>query len=288
MQKASLKPELDRLYEAFNREDAAADPVQFVHRYREVADREIVAFAASALAFGRVASVLASVERLLALMGSSPARFVRTFVPREVMDAFAGLGHRWTRGEDLVALLLVLRHMVDCAGSLERYVADDHDPEARDITDAVERFSARACAVDVREVYGKSVPRQGVRFFFPRPSSGSACKRLNLFLRWMVRSDAVDPGGWTMIRPAQLVVPLDTHVIRVGRCLGLTRYRSPGWRMAVDITASLRRLDPRDPVRYDFSLCHLGMMGACGFGTNRSNQRCPLRAFCRPRDGVTA
>ncbi|MPZ16769.1 MAG: TIGR02757 family protein [Luteitalea sp.] len=283
MRHSSLKPELDDLYEAFNREDAAADPVQFVHRYREIADREIVAFVASALAFGRVASVLASVERLLTLMGPSPAAFVRSFALSELTDTFAGLGHRWTRAEDLVALMLVLRHMIERAGSIERYVADGHDSGAPDVSETVERFSARACGVDVRQAYGRPLPRRpGVHFFFPRPSSGSGCKRLNLFLRWMVRSDAVDPGGWTMIRPAQLVVPLDTHVIRVGRCLGLTRYRSAGWRMAAEITASLRRFDPDDPVRYDFSLCHLGMMGACGFGTSGSNRQCPLRAFCRP------
>lgn len=283
MRNRSLKPGLEGLYEAFNREGSAADPVQFVHRYREVADREIVAFVASALAFGRVASVLASVERLLVLMGPSPAAFVRSFELCELATAFAGLGHRWTRAEDLVALMLVLRHMIESAGSIERYVAGGHDLKALDVTGTVERFSARACAVDVRQAYGKSMPRRpGVHFFFPRPSTGSGCKRLNLFLRWMVRSDAVDPGGWTMIRPAQLVVPLDTHVIRVGRCLGLTRYRTGGWRMAAEITASLRRFDPDDPVRYDFSLCHLGMMGACGFGTNGSNRQCPLRAFCRP------
>jgi len=99
----------------------------------------------------------------------------------------------------------------------------------------------------------------GVRYFFPRPSKGSGCKRLNLFLRWMVRRDALDLGVWRRVSPSKLVVPLDTHVIRVGRCLRLTSYASPGWRMARDITASLRRLDPDDPVKYDYALCHLGM-----------------------------
>ena len=94
--------------------------------------------------------------------------------------------------------------------------------------------------------------------FFARPSAGSGCKRLNLFLRWMVRKDAVDPGGWTSIPRSKLIVPLDTHVIRLGRCLRLTRYASPGWPMAADITASLRAIDPVDPVRFDFSICHVG------------------------------
>ena len=83
--------------------------------------------------------------------------------------------------------------------------------------------------------------------------------------------------------PARLIVPLDTHVIRLGQCLRLTRYRSPGWRMAADITARLRALDPSDPVRFDFSLCHVGMMGNCGFATKQRDSQCPLRGLCSPR-----
>jgi uncharacterized protein (TIGR02757 family) len=121
-----------------------------------------------------------------------------------------------------------------------------------------------------------------VRFFFPRPSTGSGCKRQNLFLRWMVRRDQIDPGGWRRVTPAQLIVPLDTHVVRVGRCLRLTTYQSPGWRMASDITRTLRQLDPIDPVKYDFSICHLGMMNACGFNRAQRDAVCPLRGWCRP------
>jgi uncharacterized protein (TIGR02757 family) len=99
----------------------------------------------------------------------------------------------------------------------------------------------------------------------------------------MVRRDAIDLGVWTHVRPSQLIVPLDTHIIRLGRCLRLTRYRSAGWRMAADITRALRTLDPDDPVRFDFSLCHVGMMGACGFGTPQRDAQCPLRGICRPR-----
>src|SRR3989442_14261785 len=99
----------------------------------------------------------------------------------------------------------------------------------------------------------------------------------------MVRRDALAAGVWTPVPPAKLIVPLDTHVIRVGRCLRLTSYTSPGWRMARDITASLRRLDPGDPVKYDYALCHLGMMNACGFNRSQSDAQCPLRGLCRPR-----
>jgi uncharacterized protein (TIGR02757 family) len=125
--------------------------------------------------------------------------------------------------------------------------------------------------------------RPGVCYFFPRPSAGSACKRLNLFLRWMVRKDVVDLGVWTGLSPSRLIVPLDTHVIRLGQCLRLTRYRSPGWKMAAEITASLRDIDPVDPVRYDFSLCHVGMMNACGFNRAQKDSQCPLRGVCHPK-----
>ena len=106
---------------------------------------------------------------------------------------------------------------------------------------------------------------------------------MNLFLRWMVRHDALDLGVWTRVSPAKLIVPLDTHVIRVGRCLRLTTYTSPGWPMARQVTASLRELDPEDPVKYDFALCHLGMMNACGFSRQQADSQCPLRGLCRPR-----
>ena len=140
---------------------------------------------------------------------------------------------------------------------------------------------------DLRPAYGNRKPRPGVGYFFSRPSCGGACKRLNLFLRWMVRSDAVDFGIWKHIPAAKLVVPLDTHVIRVGRCLRLTRYVSPGWKMAADITASLRELDPHDPVKYDFSLCHLGMADQCGFNRAQADKVWPLRGLCHPRNKRT-
>jgi len=97
-----------------------------------------------------------------------------------------------------------------------------------------------------------------------------------------VRRDAVDLGVWTRVDAARLIVPLDTHVIRLGRCLRLTTYSSAGWRMAADITRTLRQLDPGDPIRFDFSLCHVGMMGSCGFGEKRGSRQCPLKGVCRP------
>jgi uncharacterized protein (TIGR02757 family) len=172
--------------------------------------------------------------------------------------------------------------MLDRSGSIESFFLEGCSPLAADIGPALESFSSRALALDLRSAYGLVPGRPGVAYFFPRPSCGSACKRLNLFLRWMVRRDAIDVGAWSRVSASQLIVPLDVHVIRLGRCLRLTRYTSPGWRMASDITASLRQMDPADPARYDFALCHVGMRDQCGFRRPVRDANCPLRGFCRP------
>jgi uncharacterized protein (TIGR02757 family) len=283
-----LKPTLDALYAGFDRPDSAVDPIQIVRRYERLEDREIVAFIAAGLAFGRVASVMTSVEAVCRVLGPEPAAFVRAFDPGEHGAALRRLGHRWTRGHDVVALMWMLRTLIATHGSLEACFALGNDPAAPDVGPAIDAFSTRARAIDFRPAYGRLPKAPGVLYFLSRPSTGSACKRLNLFLRWMVRRDGVDPGGWTSIRARQLVVPLDTHTIRIGRCLRLTHRATPGWKMAAEITAALRQVDPDDPVRYDFALCHLSMMGACGFGTRRGNAQCPLRDFCRPRRPATS
>lgn len=307
----ALKAALDELYEAYNREvgrgssgfagtEARAgsgagtegragsaapllDPIQIVQRFADPADQEIVGFCAAGLAFGRVASVMQSVERVVSVMGPAPSTFVRGFDPAVHGRPLESLVHRWTRGPDLVALLWILRQMLERAGSLEAFFLEGYDPAAPDVRGAIELFSSRAMQFDLSPAYGKIAARTGVSYFFPRPSCGSACKRLNLYLRWMVRSDAIDLGAWTGVSPSKLIVPLDVHVIRLGRCLGLTRYTSPGWRMAEEITASLRLLDPADPTRYDFALCHVGMRDQCGFRRPMADAHCPLKGFCRPR-----
>jgi uncharacterized protein (TIGR02757 family) len=280
---------LEDLYRSFDHVTSATDPVHLVRRYGSPADREIAGFCAAALAFGRVASVLQSIEALFGVMGPSPAAFVRDFDPARHGAPLAALGHRWIRGRDLTALLLVLRRMLREAGSIEAFFLAGDDPAAPDVSAGLESLSGRALATPLGHLY-RGVPprRRGVGYFFPRPSAGSACKRLNLFLRWMVRRDAIDLGVWSRVPPSRLIVPLDTHVIRLGRCLRLTGYLSPGWKMAAEITAALRAIDPEDPVRFDFALCHVGMMKACGFGRPQRDSQCPLRGLCHPRPGRRA
>lgn len=262
-----MKRSLEQLYDSFNAPESAMDPIQIVRRHARVEDREIVAFVAAGLAFGRVASVMASIEAICTVMGPSPAAFVRSFDRKRDGAALKSFVHRWVKGPDVIGLFVTLRSMLEEFGSLEACFAAGYDDSHVDLAPAIEAFSRRG---------GKS-------YFFAKPSTGSACKRMNLFLRWMIRNDAVDPGGWTKIPASKLLVPLDTHTIRVGKCLGMTKRVSPGWKMAADITAALRAVDPLDPVRFDFALCHLSMMGACGFETKRGSADCPLKAHCRPR-----
>ena len=301
---ADARPRLDELYRTFDHVNSTTDPIQIVRRYDRPDDREVVGFCASALAFGRVASVLQSIESLLRAMGPRPAAFVRRFDPARDRGPLEPLVHRWIRGRDLVALLVILQRMLREAGSIEAFFLEGDDASQPDVATALDSFSRRALETDLRPAYGavghplsavghpfrgasdaRMPARPGVCYFFPRPAAGSACKRLNLFLRWMVRQDAIDLGVWKGVSPARLVVPLDTHVIRLGRCLRLTRYQSPGWKMAADITAALRQIDPGDPVRYDISLCHVGMMKACGYGRRQRDSQCPLRGLCAPGAG---
>src|SRR5258708_16854953 len=178
---SDLGSRLEQLYEAYNREDAASDPIQIVRRYTARDDQEVVGFCAAALAFGRVASVLNTVETLTRVLGPAPAAYVRRFDPKAPHPELRAMVHRWTRGTDIVALLWILRQMVDRSGSIERFFLEGYDPEATDIGEALDSFSRRAMALDLKAAYGRRMPaRTGVCYFFPRPSAGTGGKRLDL------------------------------------------------------------------------------------------------------------
>ncbi|HEX7125755.1 MAG TPA: TIGR02757 family protein [Thermodesulfobacteriota bacterium] len=282
----ALKARLDALAAAFTPEQIAPDPLEFPRRYADPADREVAAFVASALAYGNVKAIRSSVADALGRMGPSPAAFVRRFDPARDAAAFDGFVHRFNVGEDLAALCLILRRLAERHGSLEDAFLAGDDPAAADVKPALAAFSAAALAVDPFPLYRgarRIPPRAGVRFFFVSPADGSACKRLNLFLRWVARpDDGIDLGLWRRLAPARLVIPLDVHVGRIARYIGLTRRRSDDWRTAAEITARLRRLDPADPVRYDFAICRLGILDRCP--RRRDVARCapcPLRPVCR-------
>lgn len=258
---AGLRARLERLCSLYGPERAVTDPVQFPRRFRRDDDREAAAFISSALAYGRQAHIAASVGRLLEWLGPSPAGALRRLDPQHAARDLRGFVHRFSSGRDVACLFAILGGLLRRHGSLNEAFLEGYDDSHEDIGLALADFCRRALEVDVGPLApaGRVPAGAGVRFFFSSPAAGSACKRLNMFLRWMVRRDDVDLGLWRGVSPSRLVIPLDTHVARVSRELGLSRRRSPDWRMAVEVTAALRRVDPTDPVRFDFALFNWGL-----------------------------
>ena len=281
-----LKHHLDAFLDSFPRErHVSNDPVQFVHRYDDPRDREVAGLIVSAFAYGNVKSILATAGRALAFLGSRPAQALASFHPQQDAKRLRGFYHRFNTSRDLAVFFWMLRRLLEDHGTLERAFASGLASSDEHTGPAIERFSAAMLGTGFEQFYprGELKRRIGVRFLVPSPTDGSACKRLNLYLRWMVRpSDGVDCGVWTQVRRNQLVIPLDTHIARISSYIGLTEMKSPGWRMALDITTGLRRLDPADPLRYDFALCHLGIAGNCPRKRDlRKCFACPIRAICR-------
>ena len=281
-----LKHHLDAFLDNFPRErHLSNDPVQFVHRYEDPKDREIVGLLAAVFAYGNVKIVLRTVNKVLGYLGPSPSRSIASFDPRTDACRLRGFYHRFNTSRDLAVLFWIIRRTLENHGSLESAFVSGLSPGDSDVSSALEHFSGIFLGHGHEQFYprGELKRRVGVRFFFPSPSQGSACKRLNLFLRWMVRpEDGIDCGVWTRVATRQLVIPLDTHIARISSYIGLTDMRSPGWPMALDITRSLRKLHHDDPLRYDFALCHLGIAGDCPRKRNLQKcARCPIVAICR-------
>jgi uncharacterized protein (TIGR02757 family) len=245
--------------------------VSFVHRYVSPLDREIVALVASSVAFGNVTTIRAKLEDLLGRLGPHPARAADDGA--RLRAALAGWKHRVYRDEDLARLIEGARRVQRRDGSLGRCL-HRHLAGRRD--HAGLREALAGFCDDIRVAGGLELgsARRGPSHLLPDPRGSSGCKRLLLLLRWMGRApDGVDVGGWDL-DPALLLVPVDVHIHKLAKNLGLTRRRAPSWRTTEEITAALARLDPRDPTKYDFALCHMGML-----------QRCPSRRDRRGCDG---
>lgn len=239
-----------RLYARYNRREYVhPDPLEFLYRYDDVRDREVAGMVASSLAYGRVEQILRSVAKVLDRMTERPARFLERASASRLRRTFAAFRHRFTTGEEMARLLYGVKRVIKRYGSLEACFAAGMD----DTDDTV--HPALAAFVDELSAGAGGRPES----LLPDPGKGSACKRLHLFLRWMVRRDAVDPGGWEGVPPSKLVVPLDTHMFKMCRALGFTRRRRADARTALEVTAHFREFAPEDPVRYDFVLTRLGI-----------------------------
>jgi uncharacterized protein (TIGR02757 family) len=278
-----LKDILDNLYASRSTAHLANDPLSFCHRYTDPADQEIVGLIAASFAYGNVKIILRNLGEIFTMMGPSPRAFVEEFEPDRGLTLFAGFRHRFNDGRDLCALLLAIRTMLEEADSIGEFFLGCYDAGAEDLTLALSEFSAAILAMDYSPVFGRAIIPEDSYFSFllPSPAAGSACKRLCMYMRWMVRpADGFDLGLWHQISPAKLIIPVDAHIQRISRFLGLTGRKQADWRMAREITSSLRRFDPDDPVKYDFPLCHLGISEGCDGYDRLRCPACPIAEVC--------
>jgi len=259
-----LKAPLEALYRSVDwSARAAEDAIRYPMRYPDPGDREIVALLSSCLAYGRVSLFGAQLDRVFPAMGPSPRRFVLDFDLAADAPAFADFRYRFSRPRDLAAFCLAARALLRRHGTLGAFFASGFSPADGTVGPALERFVDGFLGADLSAVFPRNRLSYGYRHMFPRPSTGGPCKRLHLFLRWMVRREPPDFGLWRGVPPSALLIPVDTHIEHMARAVGLTRRRTRNWRMAEEITERLRALDPDDPVKYDFSLCHKRMSGDC-------------------------
>jgi uncharacterized protein (TIGR02757 family) len=298
-------PLLGERLEALRRDWASrrldSDPLAFAHRFADPGDREVAAFLAASLAFGRVASIRASVEKVLAALGPRPAGFLESWDERP-LGALRTFRHRWVSGEDVGEFLRMVKRARRAHGSLGAlFAAGDraagaHGGAPADYVPALSSFHRDLLSFSSCSSSSSTSPAtRGLKFLLPAPEGGSACKRSHLFLRWMVRTEGFDLGLWTGGRfsPARLLLPMDTHVHRIARYLGLTRRPTADLAAAREATGWLRVLNPADPVAYDWALSRLGILAECVTErTRRHCERCAVRPVCRaslvPAQGAAA
>lgn len=231
-----LKNLLESLYKKLNKRGLVdPDPLKFLYDYPETKDREIIALLASSIAYGRVAQILKSIDKILLPIEGKPFDFVMSHSENDFLKIYKGFVHRFTTDEDVAKLFCGIRHAIENYGNLENLYLS-----------GVENFVSE-------------INMSQRSYLVPSPADGSACKRLNLFFRWMVRNDEVDPGGWKNAEASKLIVPLDTHAFKTAKMLGFTEKKAPNYRTALEITSHFAEISPEDPVKYDFALTRFGI-----------------------------
>jgi uncharacterized protein (TIGR02757 family) len=262
-----LKKTLERFYREFDFDGRLRhDPVEFPRRYSDSEDAETAGFISSCLSYGRVTLFRPVIEKILEPCGRHPAQFLREFDPKIRRRVFRGIRYRFNREADILCLLYLTGRVIRRWGSLRELFYSTFSIRESHTGAAIQGFFEAFLSLDTSRVYGSNIKPGGLLHFFPLPSAGGACKRMNLFLRWMVRRKDIDLGLWRRVPPSRLTIPLDTHITRISRCLGLTKRSDSSWKTAREITESLKKFDARDPLKFDFALCHQGISGACRGG----------------------
>jgi uncharacterized protein (TIGR02757 family) len=270
----AIRERLDTLLARSDSESARKrDPVDFVHHYKRPRDQEIAGLVAASLAFGNAMAARKSVARALESLGSAPSEVVLRGDHASLERRLRGFVHRIYRGEHLASMLFQAGELLRRHGTLGSAFSVFHCESKTDFREALARFA---------DALRGDATSRSARHLISDPRAGSACKRLLLYARWMIRpADGVDLGLWP-ISPSELVIPVDTHIHRISRNLGLTDRKTASWATAEEITASLRRFDPHDPVKYDFALCHLGVSRECPSRPQPEKcLRCVLQDVCQ-------
>ncbi|HAR44170.1 MAG TPA: TIGR02757 family protein [Bdellovibrionales bacterium] len=293
---------LDRLVLQYHRRELLnSDPLEFMTRYPDPYDQEVVGLIAALLAYGNVVQIRRSVSSALermALLAERPADFAGQMESpafrKKAEREFQSWVHRFNTGADLLKLLGLLSRSWSTYGTLGAHFTKNLAPADKDISGALNLLIA-----DWSAWSGGASATPGLRFFLTAPASGSCCKRWCMFLRWMGRSDSIDPGLWTQgsalcttfpagrfLAPHQLIMPMDTHVSRISRYLRLTERKATDWKTALEVTSALRGADPQDPVRYDFALSRLGILDVCtGKYLAEICKNCQIRPVCHVGSG---
>jgi uncharacterized protein (TIGR02757 family) len=273
-----LKQILENLYNKYNHQEfIPPDPLQFVYKYTNNSDREIVAFFASALAYGRVEQIEKSLHDLFNRMGSSPFEFVKSFSAGS-KDKLRGFKHRFNDENDIADLAMIFKKVLTKYLSLEKLFLHGYNESDGTILPALEIFCD-----NLMKIHNKPVSR-GLGYLLCKPSSGSPCKRLNLFLRWMVRDDEVDSGLWSCVDKAKLIIPVDVHIARLTGFLLMHARANMNLKAAIEITHAFAELNPADPVKYDFALSRIGILENCDGKFRPQCQLCQLCNYCIKRN----
>lgn len=274
-QRELLKVTLEVLLEQLDASERRAnDPVELVWRYEEKADRELAALCASCVAYGRVALVKDAGERIMEPLGLNPAARLLELDDEELEALYDGYVYRMTRGEDVVDLLRGVRELLVKYGTLDAaYGAQPGESHKERASNFVQAIRAGRKRDEVA---------RGLKYLLSDPGDGSTSKRLHLFFRWVARGpDEIDLGLWETLDPSELIMPLDTHTSRICRYIGLGARKSVDGKAADEITESLLALDPEDPLRFDFAICHLGISKGCIHTRSEEHcPRCPLESIC--------
>ncbi len=252
---STIRKKLNEHYKLFDKSSIAPDPVQFLHKFSEEKDIEIAGIISSVFSYGNVQQIIKTLEKIFEIIENKPYEFVEKFNYSKDAEVFANIVHRFYTSEDIARLFRALHRIYTEDGSLKQLFLMYYFPQEKNLKDAVAFFSRNL----LDAARGREEASQGLTFMFPDPAKGSACKRMNLFLRWMIRKDEIDFGLWKEIPPDKLVIPVDTHVTKICKELNLTAAKNISWGMAEEITENLKKFDPCDPVKYDFAICHIGM-----------------------------